>query len=173
MEINKKEFIILKEREIKDLLRMKQYAKDSAIVKEREKKEKQISAEEAKKVAVVRNKKYDVISKLVAWEDRKKISERSIEKAKGSMVLLNREIKAGIRVEENMAEVKKLEQDIVTWTKTIETAKKKRAILEKEEEKLEAQMSKINAANKERRDKRRAILKEKNSKLMSQYKDLK
>ena len=157
MEANKKEFIILKEREIKDLLRMKQYAKDSAVVRARDKKEKEIAAQEAKKVAIVRNKKYDVVSKLVSWEDKKKISERSIEKANGSKVLLNREIKAGIRVEEN----------------TIEMAKKKRIVLEQEEERLQAQIDKINAANKARREKRRAILKEKNNRLMSQYEDLK
>ena len=151
---------------------MKQYAKDSAIVKARDKKEKEIAAEEAKKVAVVRNKKYDVVSKLVAWEDKKKISERSIEKANGSKVLLNREIKAGIRVEENMAELKKIEEDIIQWNKTIEMAKKKRVVLEQEEEKLQAQIDKINAANKTRREKRRAILREKNNRLMSQYEDL-
>jgi len=172
MESNKKEFIILKEREIKDLLRQKQFAKDSAIVKKREKKEKEIADAEAKKVSVVRNKKYDVISRLVAWKDKQKISERSIEKANGSKVLLNREIKAGIRVDENMAELKKIDEDIVQWKKTIELAKKKKVVLEQEEEKLDAQIAKMNAINKERREKRRAILKAKNNKLMSQYDDL-
>lgn len=172
MEANKKEFIVLKEREIKELERMKQYAKDSAVVRAREKKEKEIAAEEARKVAVIRNKKYDVVSKLVAWQDKKKISERSIEKANGSKVLLNREIKAGIRVEENMAELKKIEADIILWNKTIEMAKKKRVELEQKESKLQEQIDKVNAANKIRREKRRTILREKNNRLMSQYEDL-
>ena len=71
-----------------------------------------------------------------------------------------------------MAELKKIEEDIIQWNKTIEMAKKKRVVLEQEEEKLQAQIDKINAANKTRREKRRAILREKNNRLMSQYEDL-
>lgn len=165
MEDNKREFIILKEREIKELMNKKQYAKDCALARIRNKKEKEITKEEAKRVAVIRTKKYNLVSQLASWIDKKKVSERSIEKANGVKVLLNREIKAGIRVEENLAEIKKLDADIIRWNKTIKTASEKKIVLEAQIEKIEQQIAKANSANKARRDKRRAILKKKNSKV--------
>ena len=165
LEENKREFIILKEREIKELMHQKQYAKDCALAKLRNKQEEKITKEEAKKVAVVRNEKYNLVSQLTSWIDKKKVSERSIEKANGVKVLLNREIKAGIRVEENTAEIKKIDDDIVKWKKTIVVAGEKRVALEEKIAKVDARIARINAANKSRREKRRAILKAKNSKL--------
>lgn len=165
MEDNKREFITLTEREIRELTQQKQYAKDCAMVRLRNKKEKEITKEEAKKVNIVRTKKYAVVSQLASWVDKKKVSERSIEKANGVKVLLNREIKAGIRVDENLAEIKKIDDDIVRWNKTIKTAEEKKVLLEAEIEKYDAQIAKINDANRVRRTKRRAILKQKNSKV--------
>ena len=165
LEDNKREFIILKEREIKELMTQKQYAKDCALARLRNKKEEKITKEEAKKVAVVRTEKYNLVSQLTSWIDKKKVSERSIEKANGVKVLLNREIKAGIRVDENTAEIKKIDEDIVKWKKTIVVAGEKRAALEEKIAKVDARIARINEANKARREKRRAILKKKNSKV--------
>ena len=110
----------------------KQYAKDCAAARVRNKKEAQITKEEAKKVNAIRVKKYALVSQLTSWIDKKKVSERSIEKAKGVKVLLNREIKEGVRVKENMDEIKQIDADIVKWEKTIITATEKRKLLEME-----------------------------------------
>lgn len=160
----KREFILLKEREINELLEQKQEAKEAVRRKKRIKKEKAITAEEAKRVAGVRNKKYVLISQLASWVDKKKVAQRSIEKSNGVKVLLNREIKDGVRVEENMEEIRKIDADIVKWNNTIKQADEKKVVLEQQIEKYESQIAKLNTANKERRTKRRAILKEKNAK---------
>ena len=160
----KREFIILKEREIAELMEQKQEAKEAVRRKKRIKKEKEITAQEAKRVAGVRNKKYILVSQLATWLDKKKVAQRSIEKSNGVKVLLNREIKDGIRVEENQAEIKKIEADVIKWNRTIKVADEKKVVLEAQIEKIEAQIAKLNTANKMRRTKRRAILKEKNSK---------
>ena len=165
MEDNKREFILMKEREIKELMTQKQYAKDCALARLRNKKEAQITKEEAKRVGIVRTKKYALVSQLTQWLEKKAVAKRSIEKAGGVKALLNREIKDGIRVEENTAEIKRIDQDIVKWNKTIATADEKKVVLEAEIAKVEAQIAKLNSANKVRRDKRRAILKKKNSKV--------
>lgn len=167
IEDTKREFIILKEREIEELLKEKQLAKELGKCKLREKKEKEITAQEAKRVAVVRTKKYNLISQLTNWLDKKKFSERSIEKANGVKVLLNREIKQGVRVEENKEEIKKIDADIVKWNRTIKLAGQKKVVLEDKIDKLDEQISKLNEANRVRREKRRAILKAKNQKYMS------
>lgn len=160
----KREFIILKDREIEELMQQKQEAKEAVKRKQRIKKEKEITAQEAKRVAGVRSKKYVLISQLTSWLDKKKVAQRSIEKSNGVKVLLNREIKEGVRVSENTAEIKKIDADIIKWNRTIKVADEKKVILEAQIEKVEAQIAKINAANKVRRTKRREILKEKNSK---------
>ena len=160
----KREFILLKDREIAELMQEKQEAKEAVRRKLRIKKEKEITAQEAKRVASVRSDKYALVSKLTAWLDKKKVAQRSIEKANGVKVLLNREIKEGIRVTENKAEIQKIDEDIIRWHKTIKTADEKKVVLEAEIEKIEGRIAKLNTANKTRREKRRAILKEKNSK---------
>lgn len=162
LEDNKRQFILLKEREIEELMKQKQNAKEAARRKIREQKEKEITALEAKKVATVRNKKYVLVSKLTSWMDKKKVAERSIEKANGVKVLLNREIKENVRVAENKAEIKKIDADIVKWNRTIKVAGEKRIVLEAQLAKVEEQIAKMNTANKVRREKRRAELKAKN-----------
>lgn len=164
LEENKREFILLKEREIAELMEQKQNAREAARRKLREQKEKEITALESKKVASIRNKKYDLVSKLTSWMDKKKVAERSIEKANGVKVLLNREIRDNIRVSENKAEIKKIEADIIKWNRTIKVAGEKRTVLEAQIAKVEEQIAKMNSANKVRREKRRAILKAKNEK---------
>ena len=160
----KREFIVLKEREIAELMEQKQEAKEAVKRKQRIKKEKQITAMEAKRVATIRNKKYIVVSQLTSWIDKKKVAQRSIEKSNGVKVLLNREIKDGVRVEENLSEIQKIDADVIKWNRTIKVADEKKVVLEAQLEKLEAQIAKMNSANKTRRTKRRAILKEKNAK---------
>ena len=162
----KREFITLKDKEIEKMLKEKQYAKDVALVRVREKKEKEITAGEAKKVAIVRNKKYLVVAKLADLLDKKKVAERSIEKSNGVKVLLNREIKDGIRVSENRAEIKKIDADIIKWNRTIKVANEKKGGLQEQIDKFDEQIAKLNQANKERREKRRAALKAKNDKLL-------
>ena len=139
-------------------------AKEAVRRKQRIKREKAITAEEAKRVAGVRSKKYILVSQLASWLDKKKVAQRSIEKSNGVKVLLNREIKEGLRVEENKEEIKKIEADVIKWNKTIKVADEKKVVLEAQIEKIEAQIAKLNTANKARRTKRRAVLKEKNSK---------
>ena len=160
----KREFIVLKDREIEELMQQKQEAKEAVRRKQRIKKEKEITAQEAKRVAAIRNKKYILVSQLTSWIDKKKVAQRSIEKSNGVKILLNREIKEGLRVEENKAEIKKIEADIIKWNRTIKVSDEKKVVLEAQIEKVEAQIAKMNTANKARREKRRAILKEKNSK---------
>ena len=162
LEDNKRQFILLKEREIDELMKQKQNARESARRKIREQKEKEITALEAKRVATIRNKKYVLVSKLTSWIDKKKVAEKSIEKANGVKVLLNREIKENIRVSENKAEIKKIDADIVKWNRTIKVSGEKRVILEAQIAKVEEQIAKMNSANKARRLKRRAEMKAKN-----------
>ena len=75
LEDNKRQFILLKEREIDELMKQKQNARESARRKIREQKEKEITALEAKRVATIRNKKYVLVSKLTSWIERKSLKK--------------------------------------------------------------------------------------------------
>jgi len=164
IEKEKQEYIRLKQEEIDKLLRQKVESRKEMMRRARIQKEKAIIAQESKSVKKVRDRKYVVEARIKEMESRIKICNSNIEKSGGTIFMLNQEIKNKVNVESNRKEIKEIKKNQISWKETIAKCKKKIKVYESKVKEIELKVEQLNKINKGKREKRKKILIEKNSK---------
>ena len=163
IEEEKQEYIRLKQREIDELLRQKVEARKEMMRRARIKKEQAIIEQESKAVKKVRDRKYVVQNRIKEMLSRIKICNSNIEKSGGTIIMLKQEINNKINVEGNKKEIIEIKRNQKKWKETIEKCKKKIKVYEVKVKEIEKKVEDINKVNKIKREKRKKILLEKNS----------
>ena len=164
LEQEKKEYIRLKQREIDDLLRLRVEARKEMMRRKRISKEKEIIKQESKTVKKVRDRRYVVQNRIKELENRIKICKSNLEKSVGTIFMLKQEINNKVNVEANKNEINEIKKNQKTWKLTIEKCKKKIKVNEAKVKEIDQKVAAINKVNKAKREKRKKILIEKNSK---------
>ena len=163
MEQEKQEYIRLKQREIDELLKQKVEARKEMMRRARIKKEQEIIEQESKAVKRVRDRKYVVQGRIKEMLSRIRICSSNIEKSEGTIFMLKQEINNKINVEDNKKEIINIKKNQKSWKESIEKCKKKIKVYEVKVTEIEKKVEAINKVNKEKREKRKKILLEKNS----------
>jgi hypothetical protein len=163
IEEEKQEYIRIKQREIDELLKQKVEARKEMMRRARIKKEQAIIEQESKAVKKVRDRKYVVQNRIKEMLSRIRICNSNIEKSGGTIIMLKQEIQNKINVEENKKEIEDIKKNQIKWKETIEKCKKKIKVYEVKIAEIEKKVEDINKVNKVKREKRKKILLEKNS----------
>lgn len=162
-ENERREYIRIKQREIDELIQLRVDARKEMMRRNRIKKEQAIIKEESKAVKKVRDRKYVVKARIRELENRIRICKSNLEKSVGTIFMLNEEIKNKINIEDNKKQIEDLKKNQIAWKALIEKCKKKIKVNETKIKEIDKKVSAINKVNKVKREKRKKILIEKNS----------